>query len=839
MIDRTLLNDKWYLFPVLEEEDKNSAIQRIRSDKNTEFYECAMPEQVHTTLIRNGVIEEPLKKLNCSEINWVSLRDWVYKKKFSCERQGNERVFLLFEGLDTIVDVYVNGKLASQHKDMFIPHRVEITQLIAGTNELLLYFHSPWGYINSYPMRPEWNGTVPARQTIRKAVHDFCEFNGPKPHLTPVGVFRDIWIEKDLGSSIENIQFEADVDSHEKSAVVGLDIGIRDPENETFLDISFKEIGDSGSDVFHTTLPVEERRSNYSTRFDIRDIRLWWPIGFGEQSIYKLVVRLMVKSDVVDCKEIHTGFRELTMSNEFDLHINGKQVRMYGANLTPLDNHTHVYDPKRMGELLDLAEECNFNILRVWGGGEPFPKEFYREADRRGILLWMDFFHRWNRYPNDPEYRGLCRREAEWMVRNLKHHPAICLWCGGNESYLGREVEEDTDDPFIGAEIFEEDYRTICNTLDPQRLYIPNSPSWGEYSNDPWVGDTHGYTHIWFNRGAEYPLFLSESCRVSIPNIHTLKRYFAELDVPFWQEGYTSIRRRYDEVPIPEVWRRILGADALYERFAVLENYYDADNPADLIYSYGAAHGEYLRRMIESIRRGRPAWKKETPRFGKGHMVWKFNDSWPLIFSGVVDYYLEKYIPYYAMKRAYAPVLLSFEKSNSIYLWLINDGPREIEGDVRFVLFDTKKNTVSVEKIFTNVKIGLDEAKVIGDLDFLHPFNRHNVLFAEFIDLKKGYLAEVYDFMAVERRILFPQAEVNLAQDGNDIIVTTDTYAHSIELTGDNQGDVFGWKFSDNYFNLLPGRAKKIKVWGNHNRGTITAFSHYSEKSTSLQWIKR
>ena len=62
-----------------------------------------------------------------------------------------------------------------------------------------------------------------------------------------------------------------------------------------------------------------------------------------------------------------------------------------------------------------------------------------------------------------------------------------------------------------------------------------------------------------------------------------------------------------------------------------------------------------------------------------GNMIWRLNNSWPIIYYAVVDYYLEPKIAYSFIKRAYAPVLVSFERTpDAIHVWVTNDSPQEV-----------------------------------------------------------------------------------------------------------------------------------------------------------------
>jgi hypothetical protein len=55
-------------------------------------------------------------------------------------------------------------------------------------------------------------------------------------------------------------------------------------------------------------------------------------------------------------------------------------------------------------------------------------------------------------------------------------------------------------------------------------------------------------------------------------------------------------------------------------------------------------------------------------------------------------------------------------------------------------------------------------------------------------------------------------------------------------LTGDADGDASGWFFEDNYFDLLPGETKVVRILGQHAEGRITAKPWYSPHATQVEW---
>ena len=333
----------------------------------------------------------------------------------------------------------------------------------------------------------------------------------------------------------------------------------------------------------------------------------------------------------MDKAEKMVGFRKIEMNEPFDFRINGKPVKLWGANLAPIQRTTNAWNSEVAMKLLDMAENAHMDILRIWGEGVPYPDELYDEADRRGFLLWQEFYMSYGMHPDDDEYRKLCCKEAEHVVKRLKHHPSILMWCGGNESIMSTDYDF-AGEKCLGEEIFLEDFKKICEKLDPDRYYHEISPYGGSFANDPKAGDTHGYTHIWFVPGAEYPVMLSENTRISVPALKSLKRYLG--DKPLWPEDFTGMVRNHNEPPMPKTWlERAPGG--VWPRTKNFERFYDADNPEDFIYKLGSAHSHHLRETVERCRRGRPWYDNTGKRICKGHLVWKLNEPYPAFYSSM------------------------------------------------------------------------------------------------------------------------------------------------------------------------------------------------------------
>ena len=97
-------------------------------------------------------------------------------------------------------------------------------------------------------------------------------------------------------------------------------------------------------------------------------------------------------------------------------------------------------------------------------------------------------------------------------------------------------------------------------------------------------------------------------------------------------------------------------------------------------------------------------------------------------------------------------------------------------------------------------------------------------------------LARANAFADIERRLTFPDAKLGVQIKNGSLVVSTDKFARCVTLDGDADGDAFGWFFEDNYFDLLPGEEKAVRILGDHAQGRITAKAWYSPHTTTVDW---
>ncbi len=789
-----------------------------------------MPAMVHDVLVAAGRIRTPWLPGAAAECTWVAEKDWVYALRFPARAGAGGAHALHFKGLDTIVDVYLNGELIASSSSMYRSLRVEVAGRLRAENSLVLHFHTvfadtagaktPLAVVDGDPRRP-----------VRRPHTCYTTYLGPNPLFSRVGVFGEISLEETGEGEIREAVTGARLSADLASGTISVDAS--GATGSAGSRIAARVLSPSGRTVAEDEASLASGAFSTQMALRVEKPELWWPRGYGAQPLYRLELTLAAGGRVVHSVSRSVGFRRITMPTPLHFLVNEVPVRLWGGDWVAPRLDTAVWDSARAKQLLDIAETSHYNAFRVWGVTESPDDEFYEEADRRGFLIWQDFTDL--PLAGDAVSREVCRDDAARLVKRLAHHPSLLLWCGGNEAAQWHSAEfGGPGGPWPARVAAEDDVGGVCARLDPDRVYIPNSPYYGIDPNDPQVWDTHGYTNMWYIPGYDYLVFASEDTRIAAPPLRSLKRFMAPDEI--WPAGYSPIWKHGDRHPWPETWMKYTSSTS-WLKTGPVELFYDATNADELVYRLGMAESRYYQDTIERQRRGRPADDPSPIRRCGGYIVWKFNDSWPEIYSAKVDYFLEPYIPYYAIKRAYTPLLLSIDVSDYVWIWLVNDTRAPVEGTVTVELFHLEENKVKA-RVRRRIAALPDESVVVGRLDRMGigTFRRENVLVARLEEDAGKELARASALGDIERRLQFPDARLDVSVRGDALVITTDKFARSVVLEGDADGDEFGWMFEDNYFDLVPGQTKVVRVLGRHRNGRVTAKAFHSPHRTTVEY---
>ena len=808
------LNGVWHVKRLDSTDVGVASLSREAESTGKEWFPATMPAQVQEVLLQRGDIPDPRQSRNCAETTWAFNHDWVYVTRFVTPAAVNGgAVWLRCDGLDTLATLYLNGQEVGQAANMFRRHAFEVGKQMAPvgeTNTLLIRFNSPARFLDQVRAR---SGNIDGRVSkpfkhLRKSGSDFSSYLGAKPNYLKMGLFRDVVLDIPGRAWLDDVwvRTELNEDLSEARLVIQPTVSGRADRMRWVLRGPEGGVVSEGSEA-----PVP-------MTLDVPQPKLWWPHTHGTPHLYTLRVELMADGQVQDARDVAIGIRKIepvlkdpaTGEPRFAFKVNGQRIFLRGICWAPLEMTTHVWNRNRANELLDLVVQGHMNVLRVWGEGALPPEHFYDECNRRGILVWQEFMTgNGMDFPlDDPAYRGNLTAEIVDEIQRLRNHPSVFLWCGGNEHYLGFPSENPTNPTSpAGRELFQGIMPALVKEHDPTRYYHPSSP-WGGTSvnwpngNYPLEGDWHDYNTIRFQPQASVPLFAAEVCMVSPPLLSSMKRYLTDDEI--WPPGFVFRVDEPGEIAWPPEWEYHTTGQA-WEKIGRIQDFCEPSNAADLIRVLGTVHGEYLQEVSERFRRGTPDGMADGNRRCWGTMPWRLNDPWPMMYMSVVDYYNEPKIAYYYLRRAYSPVLVSWEKTadhNSV--WLVNDGPEPISGKllVRRLDFAGK---VRAEKSF-QVHVAPGQSRRVSDTDSLGEIvRRSELLAATFHDQTAICLLAPERFLKLSR--YRPTLKVLRMADG--IQISTDNFARQVtlEMAGGS-----GTVFEDNYFDLLPDASRTVRL---------------------------
>ena len=140
-----MLNDTDHKIKVHSATGKNCLRQidtgwEFRSVGEEQWYPATVPGTNFTDLLENQLIPDPFDRNNESELQWIEARNWEYRTSFMLDEVPQTgKAELIFEGLDTYADVYLNGNLILEASNMFVPWKCTIAEhLVPGENELYI-----------------------------------------------------------------------------------------------------------------------------------------------------------------------------------------------------------------------------------------------------------------------------------------------------------------------------------------------------------------------------------------------------------------------------------------------------------------------------------------------------------------------------------------------------------------------------------------------------------------------------------------------------------------------------------------------------------------------------
>jgi beta-mannosidase len=813
-----------------------------------EWVQAVVPGGVHESLLAAGRIAHPYRDDNEAAVRWIEERDWWYRAEFDApvDLAPDERLRLTFLGLDTVVEIWLNGTRLGSHENMFRPAEFDITDRVQPSNTLLLRFSPPLAGLEVPESVAEMfrrlgsafselsadsettasegeglgSGALPLTTLRRKATFSWGWDFGPR--VPSIGIWRPVELSRERIATICGHHVRTDAIRPDGTAEVTVLVEV-DAFAEAGLEVAASIVTPSGR-RHELTLPVTRTDTGACAEgtVELPDAQLWWTHDLGEPALHDVELALLADGDTVDTISDRVGIRTIELDRPADPEggrvfrflLNGTALFARGAAWLPAGMLVGSVPPERHHSLVRTARDGAMNMLRIWGGGIYEHESFYTACDELGVLIWHDFMFACVDYPSeDPVLRAEVAAEAAYQVRRLRNRASMALWSGNNEVQLIHGFAYQNYEPGDwGWDFF---YRLLPETVareDGRTPYWPGSP-WGEAPEEGFMaangvldGDRHAW-EVWhgFDFGAGGGDF------ASVGEARHYRRYALDRGKFISEFGIHAS-------PELGTLRRWIGDD----RLAVHSPTFDAhnkDNPKDkgdaileIITGLPTSLEEYVDftmvSQAEGLKFGIEHYRRRQPH-NNGTLIWQFNDVWPGFSWSVVDFDGVPKAGYYFAKRAFAPVLASFRlDGDRLELWISNSSAAdaEIDADVSISTFQGERRGGRI--VSTTVAAG--ESTVVWSVDGASGFGRDTYAWVESrtgaFPPNRLYFAEIKD--------------LEFGSSGLDIQAST-TEAGEVSVTITAQGHAYlvhilspvpGVRFSDNYFDLRDGETVTIVV---------------------------
>ncbi len=616
-----------------------------------------------------------LNGINHSGVIW-------FNKKFKISKSyKNRNIFLSFDGVDYISDVWVNGNYIGNHEGYFQNFKFNITKYLNFNkqNFITIRVNSPFEAIGEYySLRKTTLRGIFAHHDTR-AGNAWSELSQDR---NSGGIWNDIKLLIYDDIKIDNLFITSKIKS-KKLAKIRVDFELE----------NFKKIKDKKASItieprnfkskgFMFEVDLKES-AKQSIEFNLNNPKLWETWDYGFPHLYNLTLKIN------DTKiKTHFGIREVRVDKKDIFYLNKNRVFLRGTNYIS-SHYLSEMSEEKFKKDLKLMKEANINAIRVHAHIEP--KIFYKLADEMGFLVWQDYNLQWG-YTEDIEFKKEAKKQIVDMVEYLYNHPSIILWSIHNEPPW--------DSPWMKWKYFDykksdkQNYKLDLALFDvvKKRDTTRHIKMISDGKEHPWYG-WYSLDYFAFDDKLKSSV-ISEYGAQALPNINSLQKIIptdklfpkSKKDFKIWNYFNFQERENFEIAKIKK------GANI----FEFIEN--SQTYQADLI-----------KYATESMRVQK--YKNISAIF-----QFLFNEPFTSINWGIIDNFRVPKKGYFSLKNSFEPILpIAKLKDNKIDIYVVNDYLREFK-DVKlsYSLYDKNSKLIKFKEI--NINIKKDSVKKIESL---------------------------------------------------------------------------------------------------------------------------
>lgn len=382
------------------------------------------------------------------------------------ERENGKRLFFVTHGVDYRFDILLGGKKVHEQEGMFRKAEVEITAGYEGKELSVIVYPAP--------CKPGMKDAKEAEQSFKPPVCYGWDF---QPRLITQGIWEDTYFETREQSFMESCYVTYELKG--KNALINVECEISGKADQ----IEVAVLSPDGEEIFRKS--YAESKIN----FELENVELWWCRGYGEQKLYNFEINMISEGRASDSRNKTIGFRRVKLVPQecnwyldrfpftqgyspMTVELNGVQIFAKGSNWISPEVFPGLLTDEIYDTLTKYLVEMNGNFLRCWGGAVIGKDRFFEDCDRLGILVWQEFPLACLQYADDDHYLSVARAEATYIIKRLREHACLALWCGGNELYVGGS--QNTPQFHIIRLL-----NSLCFKLDKNTPWLDTSPMFG------------------------------------------------------------------------------------------------------------------------------------------------------------------------------------------------------------------------------------------------------------------------------------------------------------------------------------------------------------------------
>jgi len=327
---------------------------------------------------------------------------------------NGKRLYVVFEGVTSVADIYINGRHLGQHRGAYTRFLFDITDAV----------HTGAG--NHLAVR------------VDNRIDEIKDLLPNKTRLYKLwgGINREVWLLATSPAGIDPTDFASPgvyitpSNATAASADLSIEVLLRNTlatplELETTATL-LDPTGKTAKQFIKKTTVPSGQRTPITLSGTIPHPLLWAPLA---PQVYHVRIDVRSNGKLVDSITQPTGFRtvEFHWADNAAI-INGKRVRLYGADIhQEIEGKGNALSNAEVMESFTLMSDLGVNFMRL--PHYPHLQLEYDECDLRGILCWPEDGH-----TNDEPWGPTAQQIVTEMVKQNYNHPSLALWSVGNEA---------------------------------------------------------------------------------------------------------------------------------------------------------------------------------------------------------------------------------------------------------------------------------------------------------------------------------------------------------------------------------------------------------------------